>query len=326
MAHWFRKMRIRRRAREVFRPPLPCDPRLAENRFREALDTARASYRRIVRAAPPPPGFVHPQWEENIREVESYFLERFDMSFMAHPRVDGTMVFTNGAAHEAEWPFVEAWRSTDTVRRYLGNGLNDHFLTGKLGTATLINSAHQLYHLARFERFRGERIEQVGSVVEFGGGYGNLARLFRSFEGLSRYTIVDLPLFSCIQYVFLSTVLGPGGVRLVTEPRTTAADGIVDLVPINLLPDLRRDGELFVSTWALSESPPAAYDLVRERDWFGAREVLLAFHDGWKPWSTEEMIAGLRDQFGRVETAPLPFLPGNQYLQATGRIASGGNG
>jgi hypothetical protein len=247
------------------------------------------------------------------------------MSFMAHPRVDGTMVFTNIVAHEAEWPFVEAWRSPDTVRRYLGIGMNDHFLAGKLGTATLINSAHQLYHLARFERFRGERIEQVRSVVEFGGGYGNLARLCRNFEGLSRYTIVDLPLFSCIQYVFLSTVLGPECVRLVTEAGTAAAEGSVDLVPINLLPDLRRDGELFVSTWALSESPPAAYDLVRERDWFGAREILLAFHEEWKPWNTEVMIEGLRKRLGRVETVPIPFLPGSHYLQATGRNASGGN-
>ena len=221
---------------------------------------------------------------------------------------------------------MEAWRSPDSVRKYLRNGLNDRFLGGKLGTATLINSTHQLYHLARLERFRGERIERVGSVVEFGGGYGNLARLFRGFEGLSRYTIVDLPLFSCIQYVFLATVLGPERVRLVTEAHTPAAEGIVDLVPINLLPDLRRDGELFVSTWALSESPPAAYDLVRERDWFGAREILLAFHDGWKPWSTEEMIGGLRKKFGRVETVPLPFLPGSHYLKATGRIAPGGNG
>lgn len=326
MTHWLRKMRIHRRARDVFRPPFPCDPRLAEERFREALETARASYGRIVRAAPPPPGFVHPQWEENIREVENYFIERFDMSFMAHPRVDGTMVFTNGAAHEAEWPFVEAWRSPDTVRKFLRNGLNEHFLAGKLGTATLINSTHQLYHLARLERFLGAGIEQVRSVVEFGGGYGNLARLFRCFEGLSRYTIVDLPLFSCIQYVYLSTVLGPGCVRIVTEAGTPAAEGSVDLVPINLLPDLSRDGELFVSTWALSESPPAAYDLVRERDWFGAREVLLAFHEEWKPWSTEEMLGELRKRFGRVETVPLPFLPGSHYLQATGRNASGENG
>jgi hypothetical protein len=236
------------------------------------------------------------------------------------------MVFTDLAVHEAEWPFVEVWRSPDSVRKYLRNGLNDRFLGGKLGTATLINSTHQLYHLARLERFRGERIERVGSVVEFGGGYGNLARLFRSFEGLSRYTIVDLPLFSCIQYVFLSTVLGPERVRLVTEAHTPAAEGIVDLVPINLLPDLRRDGELFVSTWALSESPPAAYDLVRGRDWFGAREVLLAFHEGWTPWSTEEMLVEMRRRFGRVETVPLPFLPGSHYLQATGRIAPGGSG
>jgi hypothetical protein len=65
---------------------------------------------------------------------------------------------------------------------------------------------------------------------------------------------------------------------------------------------------------------------VRERDWFGAREILLAFHDGWKPWSTEEMTGEMGKRFDRVETVPFPFLPGNHYLQATARIAPGGNG
>ena len=120
LVRWFRKHAHPPQGARGLSPSPPLRHRGSpKHRFREALDTARASYRRIVRSAPPPPGFVHPQWEENIREVESYFLERFDMSFMAHPRVDGTMVFTNAAAHEAEWPFVEAWRSPDTVRKYL---------------------------------------------------------------------------------------------------------------------------------------------------------------------------------------------------------------
>jgi hypothetical protein len=316
-------MRLRRRAGDMFPPSLLCGRKLAEERFREALGKARDAYLRIREDFPPPDGFVHSQWEENIREVETYFLEGFDASFLRHPRIDGTMVFTDRDAHAAEWPFLEAWRPADTLRKYLGAGLNERFLDGKLRAANLINSAHHLYHLAKFETFRGKPIEGVRSVVEFGGGYGNLARLFRNFGNLPAYTVIDLPLFSCIQYVYLCTVFGPNAVRIVTGGGTEAEGGTIRLLPIPFLKNVFPEGELFVSTWALSESSAEAYEHVRRRDWFGAREILLAFHDGWMPWRTEEFVAALRKKFRRVATEPIPFLPGNHYLRAAGKKPPG---
>jgi hypothetical protein len=307
----------------MFPPSHQCDRRLAEERFHQALDRARETYLRIREGFPPPDGFVHSQWEQNIRDVEIYFLEGFDTAFLRHPRIEGTMVFTDPDAHGAEWPFVEAWRPADSLRRYLGSGLNERFLEGKLLTATLINSVHHLYHLARFESFRGEAIESVRSVVEFGGGYGNLARLFRNLGDVSTYSVIDLPLFSCIQYVYLATVFGPETVRLVAEPGTEPSEGTIHLLPIPFLKSVLPEGELFVSTWALSESPAEAYEHVLRRDWFGAREILLAFHDGWKPWGTEEFVDRLRKRFLRVVTEPIPFLPGNHYLHAAGKSLPG---
>ena len=307
----------------MFPPSLLCDRRLAAERFHASLDSARKTYLRIREGFPPPERFVHPEWEQNILEVEAYFLGSFDTAFLRHPRIEGTMVFTDPDAHAAEWPFVEGWRPADVLRRYLGGGLNDRFLEGKLLTATLINSVHHLYHLARFEAFRGERIESVRTVVEFGGGYGNLARLFRNLADVSTYTVIDLPLFSCIQYVYLSTIFGPDVVRLVEEPGKEASEGTIHLLPIPFLKSVLPQGALFVSTWALSESPSEAYEHVLRRDWFGAREILLAFHDGWKPWGTEEFVARLRKNFLRVATEPIPFLPGNHYLQATGKALPG---
>jgi hypothetical protein len=320
---WFRNIRLRRRARDVFPPSLLCGRSIAEERFRDALGRARSWYREILETSPSPKGFVHPEWEENIREVERYFLERFEMAFLGHPRINGTMVFTDRAAHAAEWSFLETWRPGDTLRNYLAGGMNDGFLEGKLRHAALINSTHHLYHLARFEKFLGEPIDGIGTVVEFGGGYGNLARIFRNVGHLSRYTIIDLPLFCCIQYVFLSTLFGPEAVRLVAKAGEKIIGGTINLVPIPFLEDVHMEGELFVSTWALSESPAAAYDHIRERDWCGARKILLGFNDGWKPWNADELVEALRKKFRRVVTEPLPFLPGNQYLMAMERSRAG---
>ena len=293
---------------------IPVTQRLALND--EALSV------RFVRAAAALGEFVHPTWMENIRELEDHFLSDFDMGFVNHPRINGTMVFTDRDAHGAEWPFVEAWRSPDILGRYAGTGLNAPFLEGKLKVANVMNSVHQLHHLGRFERFRGKPVEEIRTVVEFGGGYGNMARLFRNFGNLSRYVIIDLPLFSCIQYVYLATVGGPGAVRLVGDTAASPAEGTIELAPITRLPDVRPNGALFLSTWALSECPAPAYDYVRAKGWFGAEELLLSFHEGWKPWDTDRLHAELRNTFGNVAVEPLPFLPGNQYLFAGKRIAT----
>jgi len=45
-----------------------------------------------------------------------------------------------------------------------------------------------------------------GELVEFGGGYGNMARLLRSFGNRSRYSIIDLPEMLALQKFYLGNV------------------------------------------------------------------------------------------------------------------------
>lgn len=318
--NWIRYGPLHRDARSFFPETALCDSGVAGERFRKALAVARDAYRGMQRDAADIRDFVHPAWEENIREVERYFLTDFDMAFLNHPRINGTMVFTDRNAHTEERLLIETWRSPDFLRKVIGNGLNAPFLEGKLTIANALNSVHHLYHLARFERFRGEPVEKIRSVVEFGGGYGNMARLFRNFGNLAQYVIIDLPLFCCIQFVFLATVEGPGTVRLFRDPGASYADGTILLLPITSLKKAHFEGELFLSTWALSECPITAYDYIRGMGWFGAEELLVSHHDNWKPWDSEQLLSDLRATFERVVVEPLTFLPGNQYIHAGKRI------
>lgn len=318
--NWLRYGPLHRHARSFFPEEILCDSGVARDRFREALAVARDAYPGMQRDAVVIRDFVHPAWGKNIREVERYFLTDFDMAFLKHPRINGTMVFTDRNAHAAERRLLETWRPPDILRKYIGTGLAAPFLEGKLTIANALNSVHHLFHLARFERFRGKPVEEIRSVVEFGGGYGNMARLFRNLGNLEKYVIIDLPLFCCIQYVFLATVGGPRTVRIVRDPGTSYTDGTILLLPITSLKKNPPEGELFLSTWALSECPITAYDHIRGMGWFGAEELLISHHENWKPWEADQILSDLRTTFGRVAVEPLVFLPGNRYIHAGNRI------
>ncbi len=105
-----------------------------------------------------------------------------------------------------------------------------------IGSRLSMNLIHQAYHLAQWERAAGKRIEQLDTIVEFGGGYGAMALLCRrmGFEG--KYIIYDLPEFSLLQEYYLSQF------------------GMLDKVEWN--PTQKpQNVDLFMALYSLSEVP-----------------------------------------------------------------------
>ncbi len=317
---WIGKAALSRRAKEFFpESPLP-EREAARARFGDALHAARAAYERM-RGDTTHSDFVHPEWGRNIREVEAYFLEDFDPSFLDNPVINGSMVFTNRQAHAVQWALLGRWRNSEEIRKYIGGGASAHLSGTRQKLSTAINSVHHLYHLSRYEQATGREIEKARRVVEFGGGYGNLARVFLNFGRIARYAILDLPVFSCIQYVYLCTAFGPNRVRLENGAGEAAGEETISLVPLPFIDRAVVEGDLFVSTWALSESTRQAYSYVKSRRWFGAESTLLAYNEKWKPWDDAELgeeLEGLGHEFA-VE--PISFLPGNNYVFSRKRIS-----
>ncbi|MEX2217732.1 MAG: hypothetical protein WD749_03150 [Phycisphaerales bacterium] len=182
------------------------------------------------------------------------------------------------------------------------------------------NTVHHLTHLARFAELSGADPATLDTVVEWGGGYGNLARLlatWRAAAGATRpltYTIIDTPLFCALQWLYLSSVYGEPRVHVLRGAADAVRTGCFNLVPAGLArtlqPALGRAG-LFVSTWALSECSPAAQDWVAGH-WFGAPRLLLAFQESTPDLPHAGRIRGLAQSAGaRID--PLPHPPGNSY-------------
>lgn len=292
-----------------------CNREVAQARFNMALKDAKEYYARHSQTKIAPE-LIHENWSQNIADLESYFINQMSEDFISNRVINGTMVFTNREAHRLEMQNISAAFDKKKAEEIISMGLNPAFLAGQSRRSMLINSAHHLHHLMRFEQVTRRKIADIGSTVEFGGGYGNMARIVRNIGACKTYSIVDLLLFSCIQYVFLSTVVGndqvafadgnaKGNEKFLLHPLFRASS------PSNLR------GELFLSTWALSESTRAAYEWVIACDWFGASNLLLAYNEHWQPWHENELEESLANNGWHIAREAIPFLPGSFYLFGT---------
>lgn len=293
-----------------------CQNDIAGERFTSALKEARDYYHR-EKGRPLATALIHDCWKENISALESYFTGRMDEDFLSNETINGTMVFTDKRSHIIELDELTRQMDRANLNRIISTGLNRSFITGKSRRGALINSVHHLYHLKQFERATGRKMSSIKSVVEFGGGYGNMARIVQNAGApLEAYSIIDLLLFSCIQYVFLCTTSGIEQVTFSNSPGNKRK--LFTVYPMSLIDSMKElRGEMFLSTWALSESTAAAYDLVKKHDWFGASSLLLAYNEKWKPWGDGELASVLEDSGWRITIEPIDFLPPSNYVFAT---------
>lgn len=187
--------------------------------------------------------FVRSDWAGRNHDLAQHLLPVPPRDFLHHPAILFQMfVGEKYLAHELPYvlgnlPAV-ALAHEDQVGEPPRTVLDGH------GVTTSSNTVHHLHHLLRYQEATGRSIGDVGTVVEWGGGYGNLAKVFLRLHG---GTPTYVP---------------------------------VNVVPIGLVPELDVDADLFISTWALNESAAPAQQHVRDRRWFGADALLLAMHAG----------------------------------------------
>jgi hypothetical protein len=255
------------------------------------------------------PAFVRDDWAERNAALRDALLPAPGPDFLRAPEIRFQM-FVDEQYVPHELPYVlDRLPSPDMLREDPFGGPPMVAIPGHGGLQSSSNTVHHLHHLLRYEQETGRRVADAATIVEWGAGYGNLAKLIlRLHGGAPTVVLFDTPVFSAVQWLYLTAVLGSDRVVLHTDPRTPPAAGRVNVVPIGLARDLELDvPDLFVSTWALNESAPAAQRLVQDRGWLGARSLLLAMHRG-DPLDPVAVAAGAR---------PVPlgdFMPGQHYF------------
>jgi len=143
---------------------------------------------------------------------------------------------------------------------------------------TSANRAHHAYHLAAYENLTKKSIYNCDCVIEWGGGYGDLARIIRRVNNRITYISIDLPELSALQYVYLFSLEGEDAVNLVL-PGTKIIPRKVNIVPVTaaLQGKIEIFGQAFISTWALTECPKEIQVFVFKKAFFSSSQILMAY-------------------------------------------------
>ncbi|MFC1896225.1 hypothetical protein ACFL0Q_06140 [Thermodesulfobacteriota bacterium] len=177
-----------------------------------------------------------------------------------------------------------------------------------------VNSLGMLYYYARIT----EKLKRwdFNSIVEFGGGYASLCRVF--LELLPKhptYVIIDLPEILSLQHVFLRWSSNEYRVFPHTTQPIEIKKGFVNLVPVHLIEEAPFDGDLFISTFALSEAGRAMQVIITKRCFLNCKATYIVgqnakeidLQDGHS-WESPEMIhSEAKRLFDNVQIEPFHF-------------------
>lgn len=196
-------------------------------------------------------------WLENCIELRKQILWRDPRNFLQWGVVKRTMFHE---CKQAELDFLKElpnWNSLEAVLIEDPVG-NPKRFSGMLTSSG--NLIHHLYNVSQFLSVYPVSIQKMPQVVEFGGGYGSMARLFYKMGFSGRYVIFDVPEFAALQEYFLSSL----DVSVPVFRKPTKDRGVVILTDIE---DFKKQCaldqiDLFIATWSISESPVELREIV----------------------------------------------------------------
>ena len=137
------------------------------------------------------------------------------------------------------------------------------------------NRIRQVYHLKKFCDFSKIKIKEIKKVLEIGGGYGCMARIFTKLNSKIKYIIFDTFEVNLLQYYYL---------------KLNKLDAYIDnnKSKINLsssLKDIYKDDQnpqtLFIANWSLSEMPLKLRSRILKFT-FKIPHILISFQDNFE--------------------------------------------
>lgn len=174
----------------------------------------------------------------------------------------------------------------------LRNGVMGDDLLDGLGC----NAIHQAYHLAQFEQRTGKRVDELSTIVEFGGGYGELAHVIYKLGFRGMYYLYDLPEMLTIANHYLSK-------------------NNVPVILGDALDPIKHKPDLFIALLSLCEVPiPTRAKFMKAITPKGA---LCLYQETFDPYDNIQYFTELQATYPLTwQGYPAPRMPSHHYLIA----------
>jgi putative sugar O-methyltransferase len=263
--------------------------------------------------------YVIGEWLKNIKMMEDCFLNKFDFNFLRLPVIRNTMFATSTDSWvKNQMNYLESKVKNNELKDLLiENNLGGPILTNfRYKTST--NSIHLLYHFIKFSSELNVNLNNLSTIIEFGGGYGDAAKIFKRINKQSTYIIIDLPIFSFLQLVYLKSIFGENKVILV-DKISNIQKGKINIIPFNTdkikeLKEYSKDVDLFLSTWALSETPDVMQNFIKSLNYFDAKYILIGYQKSNDSFSYSENLKNMPVSYKILFNKETDYVKGNYYL------------
>lgn len=227
--------------------------------------------------------YCHSNWKNYVSRVKKAIEGKPNRNFLKNSAITSTMVRGNMTqAQEFEQVFLKKCLSNENKRRL---GIFKDVSTAwvphkcKAFNCSVNTLGHLFYATTVFELARDKKIE---SIVEFGSGYGNLARVFKMMDNDLTLFLFDLPELVALQAIFLKDTLKGVEVILHSQMPEAFNKGAIHILPIYLLDGFDVDVDVFISTFALSETTKQLQVIIQDKNFFNSDICYISGQlDGW---------------------------------------------
>lgn len=258
---------------------------------------------------PPPPD----SWGRHRWELHRHAAADKPREFLRWSTIRATMFVANAPYIKSEWEALrnsscERDNSSDVPQRWVGAAMEDVNNFGAperlpFAPATSGNMVHQAYHLLQWETATGQRADKIGTIVEFGGGYGAMCAVTRQLGFTGKYVLYDNPEFLLLQEYYLSNV------GLHAMYRTVYDQGLFPAPPDNV--------DLLIALYSLSEAPPKLR--CRFFDAVQPRFALLLHQESWGGENTIAVFDKFCSDRPQYDWSFIPYhaIAGHRYIIGT---------
>lgn len=167
---------------------------------------------------PEPPRSDPPYWDYFRHQLWQAVMDGADPAWFKNwPCIFHTMM-------ENHWKEpMEVERQALCTERYVNAAKVDYGMPmDRVGEDLSRNMVHQVYHIMRWEQVTGQRIDELESIVEFGGGFGALALAIHRLGFHGTYYMIEVPEYALLQQFYFEKV----GISVIHNPDTVK---LVDL-------------------------------------------------------------------------------------------------
>jgi putative sugar O-methyltransferase len=180
---------------------------------------------------------AHPYWEKQLTEIRQLIQSDEMSNFLNWGPILNTMFPLDNTIKE-KYNYLKGNKNWKHYKKYLtdvdfGNPQKSIELDNVTG-----NTIQQVYQISILEEITECAIKDAESILEIGGGYGNMCRIIKNMEHKRNYYIYDFPEVCEIQQSFLESAGTKLPYFFITDPEK-----------------LEKEYDLIIGMFSLAEMP-----------------------------------------------------------------------